>query len=176
MTEPVESAWYVIQVNPMTAKRIEKNIREMISAPGSQIYDIAVPKEARKAVGTSGKLVESAVYPGYLFINALATEDCAEKLGSMLRQFKSPWPKFQRLSETEAKRIIQEAAEPQKPRRLSDHFAIGNKVLVSDGPFANFNGEITHVIESKQTAKVEVSIFGRLTAVEVKLADLQRLE
>ena len=64
-----------------------------------------------------------------------------------------------------------EGATRPKPR-IS--FEEGETVRVIDGPFANFTGTVDEVKAEKQKVRVNVSIFGRATPVELDFAQVEK--
>jgi transcription termination/antitermination protein NusG len=47
-------------------------------------------------------------------------------------------------------------------------------VRVIDGPFANFTGTVVEVKAEKQKVRVNVSIFGRATPVELDFSQVEK--
>jgi transcription termination/antitermination protein NusG len=54
-------------------------------------------------------------------------------------------------------------------------FKVGDLVRVSGGPFASFNGTVDEVDDEHSLVKVEVSIFGRPTPVELEFGQVKKI-
>ena len=62
-------------------------------------------------------------------------------------------------------------AKIEKPEEVNKYLP-GEEVTILDGPFTNFNGKVESVKGDK--VKVEVSIFGRVSLIEVGLLQIDK--
>jgi transcriptional antiterminator NusG len=83
--------------------------------------------------------------------------------------------KPQPISEREAMSILQQVQDGVDRPKPSVSFEIGENVRVSDGPFASFSGVVEEVDEERARLKVEVSIFGRPTPVELEYGQVEKV-
>ena len=70
--------------------------------------------------------------------------------------------------------MTNQAQEGFKPSKSSINFSEGESVKVTEGPFASFVGTI-EAVNDKGKLKVNVSIFGRPTPVELDFSQVEKV-
>ncbi|WP_193178753.1 transcription termination/antitermination protein NusG [Oricola nitratireducens] len=171
--------WYIVHAYSNFEKKVAESIEEAAKAKGlwGHFEQILVPTEKVIEVRRGRKVdSERKFFPGYVMVRANLTDDVfhliknTPKVTGFLGSDNKPMP----ISDKEADQIlgqIQEGVERPKP---SVSFEVGEQVRVSDGPFASFNGVVQEVDEERSRLKVEVSIFGRATPVELEFGQVEK--
>ena len=78
------------------------------------------------------------------------------------------------VSDKEISKILGQIKDGVAQPKSGVEYNIGEKVQVIDGPFASFNGEIEQIDEEKARLRVAVSIFGRLTPVDLEYSQVEK--
>jgi transcriptional antiterminator NusG len=171
--------WYIVHAYSNFEKKVAESIEEAAKAKGlwDHFEQILVPTEKVIEVRRGRKVdSERKFFPGYVMVRANLTDDVfhliknTPKVTGFLGSDNKPVP----ITDKEADQIlgqIQEGVERPKP---SVSFEVGEQVRVSDGPFASFNGVVQEVDEERSRLKVEVSIFGRATPVELEFGQVEK--
>ena len=79
------------------------------------------------------------------------------------------------LREEEVRRILGQTEKSSRLIISETAFTIGEVVKIKEGPFKDFDGTVDEIHPEKGKIKVMVSVFGRLTPVEVDFAHIQSI-
>jgi len=172
--------WYIVQSYSNFERKVAESIREKVVASKLDDYfdDVLVPTEKVVEVRRGRKVdAERKFFPGYVLVKMELTGETfhlvknTPKVTGFLGSDNKPIP----ISEAEAQAILQQVQDGVERPKPSISFEIGEQVRVSDGPFSNFNGLVEEVDEERARLKVEVSIFGRATPVELEYGQVEKL-
>ena len=171
--------WYAIQTyagSEMAVKRGIENIVHDHAIP-EKLAQILVPtEEVIEVKNGKQKISERCLYSGYVFANLdLDTSlwhliQSLPKVSRFIGEAKKPTP----LSEKDVAQIIEKANKKEAPRpKIS--FEPGEVVRVTEGPFANFNGTVEEYNMLQGKLRLNVSIFGRSTPVEILYSQVEKI-
>ena len=175
-----ETRWYVLHAYSGYEKKVADSIMDQANKLGinEHIEEISVPvqniTEVKRGVRVN---TERKIFPGYILIKMNLNDDTwhiiktTPKLSGFLGNKGKPIP----ISNAEAKRISQQVVDGVEKSRPAVMYDIGEQVKVIDGPFASFNGEVEQIDEEKARLRVAVSIFGRLTPVDLDYSQVEKV-
>ena len=171
--------WYSIQTYAGSERSVKAAIENIIEENKLEeaIAEIIVPTEDVIEVKNGKKKIsERSLYSGYVFINVDLTTEIQHMIQSIPRvsgfigEANHPTP----LSENDINTIldrVQNRAAP-KPKVFFD---TGEMVRIIDGPFANFTGTVDEYDLEHGTLKLNVSIFGRATPVDIAYTQVEKI-
>ena len=172
--------WYIVHAYSNFEKKVAEAIEEKAKAKGlwDHFEKILVPTEKVVEVRRGRKVdAERKFFPGYVLVRANLTDEVfhliknTPKVTGFLGSDSKPVP----IPDSEAELILQQVQEGVERPKPSVTFEIGEQVRVSDGPFASFNGYVQEVDEERARLKVEVSIFGRATPVDLEFGQVEKV-
>ena len=162
--------WYVVQVytgfEDIVKRDLEKQVEEQ--KLDEQISEILVPTGEIVSFFADDNNKKEKIFPGYLLINMEMNGETFRLVASNMRVTRflggaSPMP----LSQKEIERIFSQMEGKLSLASDKEGFTEGSEVHIGNGPFSGFMGIIDKVDEEKERLTVMVSIFGRLTPVEL---------
>ena len=175
--EGITALWYVIHSYSGMENKVKRNLEHRAESMGmtDRILQVVVPTETEIEIKDGVRReVERRVFPGYILIKMIMDEDSwyvvrnTPGVTSFVGMGNKPSP----LSEDEVERIMSRI-ESDAPR-VKVSFNVGERVRITEGPFAEFTGVVDDIDADKGKARVMVSFFNRETPVEVDFLQLQR--
>jgi transcriptional antiterminator NusG len=172
--------WYIVNAVSGHEKKVADSIRKEAAEKGMDelISEVAVPAEEVMEVRRGKKTAaERKFFPGYVLVkmemnnNTWHLVKSVPKVSGFLGSKDKPQP----ISDVEAERIFAQVREGVRKVEEGPSFEVGETVKIIDGPFDSFAGSVTEVDQAKSKLKVEVSIFGRGTPVELEFSQVQKL-
>lgn len=171
--------WYSVSVLSNFEKKVAEQIKHAAAEAGLQdeIEEVLVPTEEVVEVRRGKKVTtERRFMPGYVLVRMDMTDRGYHLINSISRVtgFLGPQGKPMPMRDEEVNQILNRVEEgAEKPRTLI-HYEIGERVKVIDGPFEGFTGTVEEVDEENSRLKVNVSIFGRETPVELEFSQVSK--
>ena len=173
------TAWYVIHTYSGYENKVRDDILRRVKSMNmvDKIFQVLVPTEEElEFKDGKKKTVQRRVYPGYVFVEMIMSDDSWYVVRNTrgVTGFVSPGQKPVPLPEDEVKRIKQ-IMGMEAPTRVKLHLDIGQQIRVTHGPFQDFHGVVDEVTPDKEKVRVLISIFGRETPVELDFGQVEKL-
>jgi len=170
--------WYAVHTYSGYEDAVARNLRQRVESMGMEdkVFNVIVPTEKRITIkGGKRKVVEEKIYPGYVLIDMVVTDDSwyvvrnTPRVTGFVGAGVVPTPLEAHEVETLLKRMGE--AEPRHKIAVSR----GDNVRITDGPFKEMEGRVDEVDEERGKIKVLVSLFGRETPVELDPLQTKKL-
>ncbi|HYM21172.1 MAG TPA: transcription termination/antitermination protein NusG [Candidatus Kapabacteria bacterium] len=171
--------WYAIRCFTGHESKVKAYILDEMSRRGlaDRVLDVVIPNEKVFEVREGKKRVKTKSFlPGYILLEAALDKKLIDIILSVPSVVSFVGPSKDRptaLQPEEMRRILGKVEERKDLEVPEVRYYLGQPVKVIDGPFNGFQAQIKDVNEDKQKLKVEVSIFGRKTPVELDYAQVE---
>ncbi len=172
--------WYVVQAFSGYEASVKRSLLERIERAGltADFGEILVPTEEVVEIrGGQKRKSERKFFPGYVLVQMDLNDetwhlvkDVPRVLGFIGGTADRPAP----ITAKEADAILQRVQDGVDKPRPKVLFDVGEVVLVTDGPFNDFNGVVEEVNFEKNKLLVAVQIFGRSTPVELEFSQVEK--
>jgi len=171
--------WYAIQTYAGSEQSVKKAIKQLVIdyKIEEKVKDIVVPTEEVIEVKNGvKKITERSIYSGYAFGHIDLDTDLWHKIQSLPRvsRFIGEQKTPTALSEADIKKILEKMENKSAPRPKVE-FETGEMIRIIDGPFANFTGMVEEYDLDHGKLKLNVSIFGRNTLVEILYTQVEKI-
>jgi len=170
--------WYAIHTYSGYENAVLRNLKQRTESLGMQdrIFDVIVPTEKKiKIKGGKRVEVEEKIYPGYILVDMILTDDSWYVVRNTPRVtgFVGSGVNAVPLSEQEIKYLFSKM-EKDTTKHAMD-YEIGESIQITDGPFKDLEGKISDVDTERGKIRVLVSIFGRETPVELDFLQVKKI-
>lgn len=170
--------WYVLQVYAGYEESVKTDLIRRAQEEGFQDYlgEVLIPSARLKHFFDADEVKDEQLFPGYMVIEMEIVPGIIRMVTSNPRVIKflggkEPIP----LSKKEVERILsQMRGEVVVSAEKRSEFTVGNEVEIKEGPFAGFMGIIDKIDDENERLTVMVSIFGRMTPVELSFNQIKR--
>ena len=169
-----EANWYVVHTYSGYENKVKANIEKTIENRHleEEILEVRVPmQDVMEMKNGARKTVQKKMFPGYVLINMIMNDD-TWYVGRNTRGvtgFVGPGSKPVPLTEAEMKPL------GIKTENISVDFAEGDTVAVVAGVWKDTVGVVQRIDYGKQTATINVELFGRETPVEISFAEVRSM-
>ncbi len=169
-----EAKWYVVHTYSGHENKVKVNIEKIVENRGMQdlILKVVVPTEDRIEVKDGQRKIKTKkIYPGYVIVKMIMTNESwylvrnTQGVTGFVGHGTDPVP----LTDHEVRRMGIEKIY------IDLDVAVGDTVKVINGPFESFMGVVKAVDMEKQILRVEISMFGRETPVELEFGQVDKI-
>ena len=166
--------WYVVHTYSGYENTVKATIEKTVES--RQLHDrilaVSIPLETVTEITESGvsKTYDRKVFPGYVLVKMVYSDETWHVIrnirgvtGFVGTSSNDPTP----LTEDE---VYEMGVEK---REIIVNYTVGDTVRILDGPLSSFTGTVESVEVDKNAVSVIVSMFGRETAVEFELDQVE---
>ena len=170
-----EANWYVVHTYSGYENKVKANIEKTIENNkhlAEEILEVRVPmQDVVEIKNGAKKTVQKKMFPGYVLINMVMNDDTWYVVRNTrgVTGFVGPGSKPVPLTEAEMKPL------GIKMENVSIDFGEGDSIAVVAGVWKDTVGIVQKLDYSKQTATINVELFGRETPVEIGFAEVRKL-
>ena len=169
--------WYVVQIYAGYEAKIKTDLERRIAESlfGEKFGGIHFPSAKMKQVFSSDEEEDQQLFPGYMLLEADLSPEVMHLVLEVPRVLrflggKNPVP----LSAKEVDRIFEKVKEGVTLTSNKDSLVVDSEVSITDGPFSGFVGVVEKVDPDNDRVTVMVSIFGRMTPVELSFEQIKK--
>ena len=175
-TDTNENAhWYVVHTYSGYEKKVKDNLESAIINRHleNQIFEVRIPlQDVVEVKNGVRKNVQRKMFPGYVLVNM----DMNDETWYVVRNtrgvtgFVGPGSKPVPLTDAEIKPL------GIKTDTVSVDFGVGDEIAVVAGVWKDTAGVVQRMDFGKQTATINVDLFGRETPVEISFDEVRRID
>lgn len=180
--ESFERQWYVLHTYSGYENKVKANIESRAQSMGMEdyIFRVVVPEETEQETknGKTKEIVHKT-FPGYVLVEMAMTDESwyivrntpgvTGFVGSHGAGSK-PAP----LLQEEINHILRSIGMSTRTTDLN--VEVGETVKITEGAFANLEGQVAEIDEEKQKIKVNIDMFGREISTELDFDQIDKID
>lgn len=169
--------WYVIHTYAGYENAVMRNLKQRIESLGMEekIFNVIVPTEKKIKI-KGGKRVEEEekIYPGYILVDMIVTEDSwfvvrnTPRVTGFVGSGVYPVP----IDPKEVDELFGRMNAHNVKHKID--LSVNDSITIVDGPFKDLEGKVSEVDEERGKVKVLVAMFGRETPVELDFLQIRK--
>lgn len=170
--------WYVVHTYAGYENAVMRNLKQRIESLGMEdkIFNVIVPTEKKIKI-KGGKRVEEEekIYPGYILVDMIVTEDSwfvvrnTPRVTGFVGSGVYPVP----IDKKEIDDLFRRMDSGNVKHKID--LQVNDAVSIVDGPFKDLDGKVSEVDEERGKVKVLVAMFGRETPVELDFLQVKKI-
>lgn len=171
--------WYAVHTYSGYEDAVARYLKQRVESLSmeNKIFDVIVPKERTLKIKSGKKIIaEEKIYPGYVLVKMILTEDSwyvvrntPRVMGFVGPDSTKPTP----LSKEEIEHLIAKM-DDKDDAKLEIDIEEGDIVKIIVGPFKDYEGRVVSV-DDQGRIKVSIPVFGRDTDVELESIQVQKI-
>lgn len=169
--------WYAIHTSPGSEKAVKEEITIRVGKQGlaDHLENILVPLIEVSST-RRGRIVKSEknLMPGYVFIRTSEQVLPLIKGIPKLIGFLGNEGRPEKVPDEEMQRTIEKLQIEAKGATSVELYSIGEQIVVADGPFDSFVGEVEEVDNERKRVRVAISIFGKKTPMDLNFNQIKK--
>jgi transcriptional antiterminator NusG len=171
--------WYVVHTYSGYENKIKVDLTKRVESMNmkDKIFDIIIPEEQEvEYKGGKKKVTNKRVFPGYVIVNMNMDEDSwyvvrhTPGVTGFVGSGTKPIP----LQPEEIEKIFRQMGLIESKAKHMD-VRIGESIRVKTGPFTNFEGIVKELLPDRGKVRVNISMFGRETPVELDYEQIDKI-
>lgn len=170
--------WYAIHTYSGYENAVSRNLKQRIESLGMEdkIFNVLVPVEKKvKIKGGKRVEIEEKIYPGYVLVDMIVTDDSwyvvrnTPRVTGFIGAGTVPVP----LEKNEVEELFRRMGNDSTKHAID--LVVDEPIIITDGPFKEFEGKVSEIDNERGKVKVLVSMFGRETPVELDFLQVRKI-
>lgn len=171
--------WYVVHTYSGYENKIKVDLTKRVESMNMQnkIFQVIIPEEKEVEFKAGKKKVTNKrIFPGYVIVNMILDDESwyvvhhTPGVTGFVGSGTKPIP----LQKDEIDKILKHMGLIEQKKTIID-IAVGENIRVKSGPFENFEGIVKELLPDRGKLRVNISMFGRETPVELDYEQVDKI-